>query len=186
MKINNHEIKLRPIEPKPIEFDREGRKEIYVNLKGERLTKMQMQKAEYKWINKVTGEEHDYKASPPAKSYKGQPVGTQEKTKEVTEFEECDDVLKLIDGYAKVAKTYQAISNSLKDELKEKGKGYVFQYNPGRNYIPYKAVLYYDEARDVVLMKCLQGNLSEIEWSNEFVEKAINVTEKAKPLTIKV
>ena len=188
MKINNHEVKLRPIEPKPVAFDKDGSKEKYVNLKGEQLTKVSLQKAEFKWVNKETEELHDHKASPPAKSFKGNPVGTQEKTQLVEEFDELpyEEVFDYVTSYSKVAKTYQVISESLKEELMGNKKGYIFQYNPGRNYIPYKAIIYYDEHRKVVFMRCLQGNMAEVEWSNDSVETPISVTEKAKPLAITV
>ena len=73
-RIGKHVVKLIPIKPAPIKFDKSGKKEKYVNLKGEELEKIQLQKAEYRWVNKVTGEEHDAKSEIPSYSFNGHPV----------------------------------------------------------------------------------------------------------------
>ena len=181
MKIGTHDVFLKPINPKPVAFDKDGRAEKYVNLKGEQLKKMVIQKAEYKWINAVTNLEHD-KAEAPSKSFNGQPVGTQEKTK-ATDYEDCSKDVLL--NYAKVSKTYQLVSSTLKEELKGK-EAITFQYNAGRNYLPDRAVVYYDAKLDIVLMRTVAGDFSKIDFNEEANESAVEVVEKAKPLQIQI
>jgi len=186
MKIGKHEATIKPIEPKPIQFDKKGKVEVYLSPKGEPLKKIQLQKSEYKWVNEKTGKDHDDKAEKPAKSVNGTPVGTQEKTTE-TDYEKCEfkDLVK----YAKNPKTYLVVSNTLKEELKESKKPITFQYSSGRNYVPYRAIVFYDEDRDILLMRCLEGDMSEVNFKKlEVDDKAdkVEIVEKAKPLSIKV
>jgi len=186
MKIGKHEATLKPIEPKPIQFDKKGKKEVYLSLKGEPLKKIQLQKAEFKWVNEVTGKEHDDKAEKPAKSVNGVPVGTQESTKEV-DYAQCE--IKDINKYAKNPKTYLVVSQTLKDELKETDKPITFQYSSGRNYIPYRAIVFYDKDRDIVLMKCLEGDMTEVDFHKLEIDEKIDkveVVQKAKPIAIQV
>ena len=185
MKIGTHEVFLKPINPKPVEFDKDGRSEKYVNLKGEQLKKMVIQKAEYKWINSVTNAEHDTTEAP-SKSFNGQPVGTQEKTK-ATEYEETNR--NLIFSYAKISKSYQVVSATLKEELKNKpscSDAITFQYNAGRNYVPDRAIVYYDKVKDIVIMRTVAGDFSKVDFTEEANEKPVEVKEKAKPLQIQI
>ena len=73
----------------------------------------------------------------------------------------------------------------MKEEL---GQGAItFQYNSGRNYIPERAIVYYDAHRDVILMRTLSGSLKDVKWSEVTEDtKEVVATEKAKPLAITV
>lgn len=184
MKIGTHEVTLKPIRIKPVEFDKKGRAEVYVNLKGEPLKKIQLQKSEFKWVNEKTGTEHDAKVEVPSKAFKGQPVGTQEKTKVVESYEQCEK--EEILNYAVNSKTYLVVSETLKAELKQDGKAVTFQYNSGRNYLPEKAIVYYDDNKGVVLMKCLSGNMSDYVFDEKDEKPEVEIKQKAKPLTIQI
>ena len=183
LKIGSYETILKPINPVPLKFDKSGKKEKYVNLKGEELEKMEISRSEYKWVNKVTGLEHDHKKEAPSKCFEGQPVGTQDKTTAV-EPEECEK--ELFFSYAKVSNSYQVICKELKEELKTSGKAKTFQYPSGRNYLPERAIVYYDVAKDIVIMRTMAGDFSKIDFTEEMNEKPVEVKEKAKPITIQV
>ena len=183
-KIGKHEVKLKPIEPKPIQFDKDGRKEIYLNVKGERLEKIPGRKDPDKWVNTVTQQEHDHKAKPPAKSVNGKPTGTHKKTKIVESYEQCD-VMEIF-NYAKNTKSYHVIGDSLKQELILSKKAISFQYNPGRNYLGYKAVVYYDVLKQAVIMRCLSGNMTEVNFNDNSSDAVVETVEKAEPLVVTI
>ena len=183
LKIGIHEAFLKPINPVRVKFDKSGKVDKYVNLKGEELQKVSIAKAEFKWVNKVTGAEHD-KTEAPSKSFNGQPVGTQDRSDQVEPID-CDK--DLIFNYAKVTKTYQIICATLKEELKgDPDVAKTFQYSAGRNYFPERAIVYYDLIKDIIVMKTLAGDFSKIEFKETQDEKPVEVKDKAKPLTLEV
>ena len=157
LQIGNHICIQRPLKVKGIEFDKDGKKEIYVNAKGERCTKVQLSKSEYKWLNDITKQEETGETF---KAINGKPVKEFGKTKVIVKYDVCDtsDTEWMVENEA----TYQLISPTLKNEIKESKKAVSFKYvNSG--FKAYKAFVTYNEQFDTLIMRCYRGDLRKID-----------------------
>jgi hypothetical protein len=149
------EVKDVPIKPAEIEFDKDGRKQVYLDKDGKRVTKTQVQAAKYVWAYE-DGAEFDGK---PYKSIKGKPVKEFQKTTLIDKFQEFDmaDLKHMI----KNEHTYLLVSDKLKSKmigLSDANKGLSFKYVI-RGFKIYRAVVYYDRELDRVLMRLFRGDL---------------------------
>lgn len=174
LKIGKHIVVQRPINVKGLELDKaeDGKKELYVNKLGEPLNKIQLQKAEYKWVNLRTGVEETGKSF---KSLNGKPVKAFTKSKEIDKYDSCD-IMPILANAIEIEKTYHLIGDSLKAELKElgSGKGFVFKYvNSG--FKIHKAVVYLQG--DIILMRCVRGDLSKVDLSENIKTEEVDADE---------
>ena len=158
--IGKHVCVQKPISVEDIKFDTdENGDTLYVNAAGERITKVQISKSEFKWIRQDMQEEK-------GKSYKsmnGKPVATFKKTKNVQKYSTVDENEV---RFAIESDTYVLHSDGLKSELQQlgKGKAIAFKYaNSG--FKIYKAVVFFDEILGQILMKCIRGDLRKIDFS---------------------
>jgi len=168
LKIKGHVCIQKPISVEGLKLDKtaDGKKELYVNKIGETLTKIQLQKAEYKWVNEKTGQEETGKSY---KSLKGKPVAAFAKTKEVADVDIIDNADR--NSYIENEKTYQLISDSLKAELKElcaQNKTMSFKYvNSG--FKIHRAVL--ELWNDKIIMRCFRGRLDQVDLSEDIIDE---------------
>ena len=181
LRIGRHIVIQKPLTVKGLELDMDsdGKKELYVNKLGQPLKKLQLQKAEYSWKNTVTDTEETGKSY---KSFKGKPIASFTKSKEITQFEWVDSTEK--SNFIENEKTYQLISDSLKTELIEHtGKALVFRYvNSG--FKIHKAFVEYDEELKAVLMRCYRGDLRKIDLSENTVVEATTKDEGVEQLDL--
>ena len=170
----------RPLTVKGLELDKDetGKKELYVDAKGNELKKLQMQKAEYSWVVKGTQEPYDGKQF---KSFNGKPIKAFTKTKEVKEYDTID--ISDINSFVENEKTYQLINPRLKAvliELAEKNQTISFKYvNSG--FKIHRAVLVLH--KDVVLMRCFRGDLNKLDLTETDVEE-LSVQDEVASLDI--
>jgi len=166
--IGKHIAVQKPLTVTGIQFDKDesGKKEQYINAKGEKLTKHQMQKAEYKWMNDVTNAEEKTKGY---KSIKGKPAKAFSKTTKIDNYETID--LSDINLFVENEKTYQLINPGLKAELKtmlDTNRTISFKYvNSG--FKVYKAVLVIHD--DKILMRCFRGDLRKLDLTEDNVDE---------------
>ena len=166
MQIGKHTVDLTPIKVKGIKFDMDAnasRKEQYEDAKGSPITKIQIVKGEYKWVDNNTNEPYSGTAY---KARAGKPIAKFEKTKVVDKYDSIDigEMYNLVENDA----TYLVTGESIKDELKESTQAITFKYTNGNGFKFYKAVVYYDIALDRVFMRCFRGDLTKL----DLVEKA--------------
>jgi len=180
MQIGKHEVALTPIKVKGLKLDKDskGKKELYVDAKGDAVSKIQIVKGEYRWVYTETAKPYDGTAF---KSYKGKPINKFEKTNNVEtyEVEDIGVMYNLVENEA----TYLVTSDSLKQELKELEQAITFKYTNGNGFKFYKAVVYYDHNLDRVLMRCFRGDLTKIDLS-EKPQKEITAEEEVNRLSL--
>jgi len=151
-----------------LDKDSSGKKELYVNGNGDPLKKVQLQKAEFKWVNENTHKEETGKSY---KSLNGKPIKAFSRTKEVKDY----DAVKIADipYFIENEKTYQLISSTLKAEVQAlacNGEAMSFKYvNSG--FKVYRAVVTYDELLGVVLMRCYRGDLRKVDLTETTVDE---------------
>jgi hypothetical protein len=146
-----------PIKPKEIAFDKEGKSTAYVDSKGNKVKKIQLQGSEYKWVYD-NGSECSSKTF---KSIKGKPVKPFSKTTVINKYDTIDikDMGQMVNNEL----TYMLVSSQLKDKLKElAGQGLSFKF-VNRGFKVYRAVAYYDTALDRSLMRCFRGDLRQVD-----------------------
>ncbi len=170
--INGHEIKEVPIRATGIEFDMSGKKEIFLDSTGKPVTKVKVQGSEFKWVyddgTVCTGGTY--------KSYKGKPIKPFSKTTVIKSFDTID--ISDINYFISNELTYLLVNNEFKAELKELGKAMSFKY-VNRGFKVHRAVVYYDDKVERVLMRCFRGDLRKTDLTEHSVAAEITTEEVA-------
>ena len=170
----------RPLSVKGLELDMDdtGKKEKYVDAQGNELKKIQIQKAEYSWAVKSTGDVYEGKQF---KSFKGKPIKAFAKTKEVKAYDTID--ISDINNFVENEKTYQIINPGLKSHLKEllaNNQTISFKYvNSG--FKIHRAVLTLFD--DKILMRCFRGDLTKMDLTESDVEE-VTTTDDVSSLSL--
>ena len=155
--INGIEVKDVPIKSKGIQFDKEGKKEKYVDSKGKVVQKVKIQGSEYKWCYE-DGTECVGKSY---KSLNGKPIKPFSRTTIIKNYDTIN--VTELPYFINNDLTYLLVSDKFKSMMKEiKGQAYSFKF-VNRGFKIYRAVAYYDEQLDKVLMRCFQGDLRKVE-----------------------
>ena len=169
--IDGHEIKAVPIKPSEIAFDKEGKKEIYVDNSGKQVKKIKVQGSEFKWVYEdgtVCGDK-TYKA------IKGKPVKPFSKTTVIKSYDTID--ICDIQYFTNNELTYLLVSSALKDKLKEMPtKAISFKY-VNRGFKVYRAAAYYDPKIERILMRCFRGDLRKADLSEHENVEEISVAD---------
>jgi hypothetical protein len=154
----------KPIGVKSLELDMNGKEELHINKLGEPLKKIQISKSEFKWVNEKTGTE--ISKDDVYKSFKGKPINSFSKTKQVKEEAiEVIDLVEILMNSITQELSYQLICSDLKTALKQMpGKAMSFKYT-NSGFKVHRAVVYYNEKKDAILMKCVRGTLDKVDLS---------------------
>lgn len=161
------EVKEVPIKAKDIEFDKEGKKEVFRDAKGVIAKKIQVQGSEYKWVY----EDGSVCSGKTFKCIKGKPMKPFSKTTLIDTYDTID--ITELPYFINNELTYLLVSSQFKDKIKEIGKDKAISFKfVNRGFKIHRAVVYLDPQLDRVLMRCFRGdlrkaNLEEIESSDE-------------------
>ena len=155
--LNGLEVKAVPIKPKEISFDKDGKKEIYVDVKGSPVKKIKVQGSEFKWVY----DDGTVCSGKTFKAIKGKPVKPFNKTTLIDTYDTIDisDMKYLINNEL----TYMLVNAKLKEQLKEIGdKAWSFKF-VNRGFKVHRAVVYYDSQLDRSMMRLFRGDLRKTE-----------------------
>jgi len=173
--IDNMEIKAIPIKPKTIEFDKDGRKEIYVDATGQRVNKIQVQGSEYKWTYE-DGSEYTGKSY---KAIKGKAVKPFSKTTVIKSYERIS--ITELPYFINNELTYLLVNEDFKARLKEKPQEALSFKFVNRGFKVYRGVAYFDEQLGKSLLRLFRGDLRKVELPEDVevneIESAENVAE---------
>mgnify|MGYP003131580181 CR=1 FL=1 len=151
--IDGIEIKEVPIKPNTIQFDKDGKKEIFMDASGKVAKKIQVQGSEYKWVY----DDGSVCEGKTFKSIKGKPIKPFSKTTVIDTYDICD--ITELPYFINNELTYLLVSEKFKAKLQElSGKALVFKY-VNRGFKVYRAVAYYDEQLSKSLLRCYRGDL---------------------------
>jgi|2_EtaG_2_1085320.scaffolds.fasta_scaffold08157_10 hypothetical protein len=159
--LNGMEVKAVPIKPKEISFDKDGKKEIYVDTKGARVKKVKITGSEFKWVY----DDGSVYSGKSFKAIKGKPVKPFSKTTLIDTYDTIDinEMKYLINNEL----TYMLVNAKLKEQLKEIGqKAWSFKF-VNRGFKVHRAVVYYDGQLDRSMMRLFRGDLRKTELSEQ-------------------
>jgi len=168
--IDGQEIKEVPIKTKGIQFDKTGKKETYLDSAGKPVTKIKVQGSEYKWVY----DDGQVCAGKTYKSFKGKPMKPFSKTTVIKSYDIID--ISDLKYFISNELTYLLVNDNLKSKLKELGKAYSFKY-VNRGFKIHRAVAYYDEQIERVIMRCFQGDLRKADLTEHSVNEEITAAE---------
>ena len=172
-------VKEVPVKPKGIQFDKENKKEVYMDSKGRVATKVQLTKSEYKWVYKDDNTECVGKTY---KSINGKPIKPFSKTAVIDKYDIID--IKELPYFLTNDLTYLMVNSDFKVKMKElTGKMISFKFI-NRGFKVYRAVSYYDPQLDRVIMKCCQGDLRKIELLEQEEINEIQVEDEVEGLNL--
>jgi hypothetical protein len=154
--INGFKVKDIPLKSKGISFDKEGKKEIYLDGNGNRATKVTIQKSEYKWV----GDDGTEVEGKTYKSINGKPIQPFSRTTIIDNFEKIS--VTELPYFVNNELTYLLVGTDFKEHMKEVGTAYSFKFI-NRGFKIYRAVAYYDQALDRVFMRCFQGDIRKMD-----------------------
>ena len=154
IEINGWNVKEVAIKSTELTFDKDGKKTLYTDSKGVKVTKVRKQASKYVW-HYEDGTEYTEKAF---KNINGKPVKEFAKTK-VAKYEIISS--SITNYFIQNELTYMLVSPELKSMLKElaiKQQCITFKY-VNRGFKVHKAVAVYDEELDRVIMRLFRGDM---------------------------
>ena len=172
------EVKEVPIKPKEIEFDMDGKKELYVDGTGRKTKKIQVSASEYKWVY----EDGSICSGKTFKAINGKPVKSFTKTAVIDKYDIIDisDLKYFINNEL----SYLLVNSSFKSRLKEMtGKALVFKY-VNRGFKVYRAAAYYDEVLDRAMLRCFRGDLRKANLIEQEAEEIEVATDNVAQLSL--
>jgi len=171
-------VKEIPIKPKGIQFDKDGKKEIYVDSKGARAKKVKISSSEFKWVYE-DGSEVEGKTY---KSINGKPMRPFSKTAVVDKYDTIS--VTELPYFLTNELTYLLVNPTFKDKMKElTGQAISFKF-VNRGFKVYRAVSYYDPQLDRVIMKCTQGDLRKVDLPEESEVAEIEAEDSVEQMSL--